>query len=291
MLSFYFLSSKNCCQVWQYYLLPAEEQRMPGVKNPMCHVFPRIGERHKLLMFPFICHMRMKSLLISVNQQLMLTAPPTQPSVTTGGLVLEVTKKMLTPSVYSHSTSSTTRCCSIVYFSSKWDRQVFLILWWWMLMLLIIAGIRLTYRAIQCKWVSSMFQNIFILLLFRSSWIRYELLNMRMNRYFRKSKRISKIETFIRQSKLGDWSALSTQHISNVVTYINKTPSPYSNLLGLPVYINLIWPPNSILRQTRIWQYRIFSQPAVRPIRAAHKSHLSAISAPTLSITHAIKQW
>ena len=78
--------------------------------------------------------------------------------------------------------------------------------------------------------------------IFRSSWIRYELLNMRMNRYiiaifqiinmtlglikfvpnrlkisiifswyifsryFRKSKRISKIETFIRQSKLGDWS-------------------------------------------------------------------------------------
>jgi hypothetical protein len=30
-------------QVWQYYLLPPEEQRMPGVKNPMCHVFPRIG--------------------------------------------------------------------------------------------------------------------------------------------------------------------------------------------------------------------------------------------------------
>ena len=31
-------------QVWQYYLLPEEEQRMPGVKNPMCNAFPRIGE-------------------------------------------------------------------------------------------------------------------------------------------------------------------------------------------------------------------------------------------------------
>ena len=30
-------------QVWQYYLLPPEEQRMPGVKNPMCNAFPRIG--------------------------------------------------------------------------------------------------------------------------------------------------------------------------------------------------------------------------------------------------------
>ena len=31
-------------QVWQYYLLPPEEQRMPGVKNPMCSAFPRVGE-------------------------------------------------------------------------------------------------------------------------------------------------------------------------------------------------------------------------------------------------------
>merc|ERR1719273_940718 len=30
-------------QVWQYYLLPPEEQRMPGVKNPMCIAFPRIA--------------------------------------------------------------------------------------------------------------------------------------------------------------------------------------------------------------------------------------------------------
>ena len=31
-------------QVWQYYLLPEEEQHMPGVKNPMCNTFPRIGQ-------------------------------------------------------------------------------------------------------------------------------------------------------------------------------------------------------------------------------------------------------
>ena len=67
--------------------------------------------------------------------------------------------------------------------------QVFLILWWWMGMLGIIASLRLVYRLVQMK----------------SAWIRYELLNMRMNRYFRKSKRITKIEIFIRQCKLGDW--------------------------------------------------------------------------------------
>lgn len=30
-------------KVWQYYLLPEEEHRMPGVKNPMCNTFPRIA--------------------------------------------------------------------------------------------------------------------------------------------------------------------------------------------------------------------------------------------------------
>merc|ERR1712066_1152661 len=40
-LSFWSLSL--VLQVWQYYLLPPEEQRMPGVKNPMCSAFPRIA--------------------------------------------------------------------------------------------------------------------------------------------------------------------------------------------------------------------------------------------------------
>ena len=39
-------------------------------------------------------------------------------------------------------------------------------------------------------------------------WLVVSIIFIRYNfpRYFRKSKRISKIETFIRQSKLGDWS-------------------------------------------------------------------------------------
>ena len=32
-------------KVWQYYLLPPEEQQMPGVINPMCYTFPRIGKK------------------------------------------------------------------------------------------------------------------------------------------------------------------------------------------------------------------------------------------------------
>jgi len=129
-------------QVWQYYLLPPEEQRMPGVKNPMCSAFPRVA---------FCDYWRFG----------------------TGG----------------HQENVNAVCILALNIIND---KVFLILWWWMGMLGIIASLRLVYRLIQMK----------------SSWIRYELLNMRMNRYFRKSKRITKIEIFIRQCKLGDWFVL-----------------------------------------------------------------------------------
>jgi len=129
-------------QVWQYYLLPPEEQRMPGVKNPMCSAFPRVA---------FCDYWRFG----------------------TGG----------------HQENVNAVCILALNIIND---KVFLILWWWMGMLGIIASLRLVYRLVQMK----------------SAWIRYELLNMRMNRYFRKSKRITKIEIFIRQCKLGDWFVL-----------------------------------------------------------------------------------
>merc|ERR1719400_488476 len=70
--------------------------------------------------------------------------------------------------------------------------KVFLVLWWWFLMLAIIGFIRVLYRMIQCK----------------SSRLRYHLINMRMNRYFKKSSKVAKIETFVCKCKLGDWFVL-----------------------------------------------------------------------------------
>ena len=40
-------------QVWRYYLLPSEEQRLPFVKNPMCQTFPRIGLNLYLKSLPY----------------------------------------------------------------------------------------------------------------------------------------------------------------------------------------------------------------------------------------------
>merc|ERR1719397_2069517 len=70
--------------------------------------------------------------------------------------------------------------------------KVFLVLWWWFLMLVIIGSVRIIYRVLQC----------------RSSRLRYHLINMRMNRYFKKSSKVAKIETFVCKCKLGDWFVL-----------------------------------------------------------------------------------
>jgi len=70
--------------------------------------------------------------------------------------------------------------------------KAFLILWWWFFFLAIIGLIRLIYRLIQIL----------------SPEMRFQLINMRMNRYFKKSSKMVKIEHFVSQCKLGDWFVL-----------------------------------------------------------------------------------
>ena len=40
---------------------------------------------------------------------------------------------------------------------------------------------------------------------FRSAWLRFSMINMRMNRYFKRSNKMDKIKAFIYECKLGDW--------------------------------------------------------------------------------------
>ena len=70
--------------------------------------------------------------------------------------------------------------------------QVFLLLWWWCLLITFIAIFRLIYRLAQCK----------------SSWLRFKMIEMRMNRYFRRSTKMDKIKAYIDDCKLGDWFVL-----------------------------------------------------------------------------------
>jgi len=70
--------------------------------------------------------------------------------------------------------------------------KVFLLLWWWCLVVAFIGFLRLIWRAAQC----------------RSSWLRFHMIHMRMNRYFKRSTKMDKIRAFIDDCKLGDWFVL-----------------------------------------------------------------------------------
>merc|ERR1719422_1534209 len=70
--------------------------------------------------------------------------------------------------------------------------KVFLILWWWFLLLAIVGALRIVYRIIQTQ----------------SSVVRFQLINLRMNRYFRRSHKIIKIENYLNNCSLGDWFVL-----------------------------------------------------------------------------------
>jgi len=70
--------------------------------------------------------------------------------------------------------------------------KVFLILWWWFFLISVVGVIRMVYRIIQT----------------RSAYLRFQLINMRMNRYFKRSAKMVKIENFVSQCKLGDWFVL-----------------------------------------------------------------------------------
>lgn len=70
--------------------------------------------------------------------------------------------------------------------------KVFLLLWWWCLFISLVAFLRLVWRAAQT----------------RSAWLRFSMINMRMNRYFKRSNKMDKIKAFIYECKLGDWFVL-----------------------------------------------------------------------------------
>merc|ERR1712113_540320 len=70
--------------------------------------------------------------------------------------------------------------------------KVFLVLWWWFLLLAIVGGLRIVYRIIQTQ----------------SSAVRFQLINLRMNRYFKTSHNTIKIENYINNCSLGDWFVL-----------------------------------------------------------------------------------
>merc|ERR1712223_1650941 len=129
-------------QVWQYYLLPPEEQRMPGVKNPMCIAFPRIASCD---------YWRWGS----------------------GG-----------------RQESINAICILAL--NIINDKVFLVLWWWYLILMFVGIIRIIFRFVQIY----------------STRLRFYLLKIRMNRYFKRNANMDKVRNYICQCSRGDWFVL-----------------------------------------------------------------------------------
>jgi len=70
--------------------------------------------------------------------------------------------------------------------------KIFMVLWWWCLIISCIGILRLIWRSSMCV----------------SSYVRFQLMNMRMNRYFGRYKDMKNIKVFIRNCSLGDWFVL-----------------------------------------------------------------------------------
>jgi len=70
--------------------------------------------------------------------------------------------------------------------------KIFYILWWWFAALSVVSFYTALLRLLQCS----------------SATVRYQLINVRLYRFFQISSKADRIEKFIRQSKLGDWFIL-----------------------------------------------------------------------------------
>ena len=70
--------------------------------------------------------------------------------------------------------------------------QVFLVLWWWYLILMFVGIIRIIFRFVQIY----------------STRLRFYLLKIRMNRYFKRNANMDKVRNYICQCSRGDWFVL-----------------------------------------------------------------------------------
>ena len=70
--------------------------------------------------------------------------------------------------------------------------QVFLVLWWWLFFLVFVGFSRFCFRIIQIS----------------SARLRFYMLKMRMQRYFKRSQATDKIKNYICKCSRGDWFVL-----------------------------------------------------------------------------------
>ena len=83
--------------------------------------------------------------------------------------------------------------------------QVYLVLWWWYLFLLLVGLFRIFERYQRFFGPLDHEYILSRVLLLQSSWVRFQLMNLRMHRYFDDSQDIDALKSFFNNSSHGDW--------------------------------------------------------------------------------------
>ena len=111
---------------------------MPGVKNPMCNAFPRIGET------------QLGNIL--VLHLFFLTASCDYWRYGAGGRQENINAIcILNLNIINDKVRTTCFLFSTLTHTKKFKFEVFLILWWWFYLIALLSCIRVVYRCLQCR--------------------------------------------------------------------------------------------------------------------------------------------
>ena len=207
---------------------------MPGVKNPMCNAFPRIGNPRFPNMLS-LCNIRLHATRYNECSRIsihIVRIIPTKIYLAScdywrygaGGRQENINAIcILNLNVINDKVTDTVVWkleLNIVNILLPYYTQVFLLLWWWFYLIAFLSFLRVLYRAVQCRRVQYRFYRLshniqFVshvsplsstkLTFSRSAWLRFKLLDLRLHRYFKRSSKIDLIRNYILACKLGDW--------------------------------------------------------------------------------------
>lgn len=128
--------------MWQYYSLPIDEQKVQWVVNPMCRTFPRVASCNYFRFGPGGDQEKINAICILALNMI--------------------------------------------------NDKVFALIWWWCCSLSCLGVLRLIYSAILAS----------------SAYLRFQVFNLRVNRYVKRCTKKDLIQAYIRSIPRGDWFVL-----------------------------------------------------------------------------------
>ena len=156
--------------MWQYYLLPYEEQMASGTKNPMCNTFPRIGDHVDLDVDELLQKVEKLGKRNSATTTKWLYNLPLEgrrqkfaknisivPASCnywrwgSGGRQENINAICILALNHINDKVSSRLHHHRISFHRSELSQVFLVLWWWFIFITLVAFLRIFYRVVQWK--------------------------------------------------------------------------------------------------------------------------------------------